>query len=66
MIWNKGILTLEARSQRGTRQGSQRRADTGGGLLLRFWESDIQKDLDKCVEGIKGYASPTPRKTHNK
>lgn len=28
-----------------------------GWLVLRFWESDIQKDLDKCVGCVTGYAS---------
>ena len=26
-----------------------------GWLVLRFWESDIKKDLDACVETILGY-----------
>lgn len=33
-----------------------------GWLVLRFWESDIQKDLSKCVEYVTSYASP-PCKT---
>ena len=32
-----------------------------GWLVLRFWESDIQKDLGKCVEAVTGYASPPPK-----
>ncbi|MBE6094538.1 MAG: very short patch repair endonuclease [Schwartzia succinivorans] len=30
-----------------------------GWLVLRFWESDIQKDMGKCVECVMGYASPS-------
>lgn len=26
-----------------------------GWLVLRFWESDIKKDVDKCVEDISSY-----------
>lgn len=32
-----------------------------GWLVLRFWESEIQKNLKTCVECVIGYASP-PRK----
>ena len=35
-----------------------------GWLVLRFWESEIQKNLEKCVESVMGYASPcASRKT---
>lgn len=30
-----------------------------GWLVLRFWESDIQEDVEKCVERVKEYASPS-------
>ena len=33
-----------------------------GWLVLRFWESEIQRDLKKCVESVLNYASP-PCKT---
>ncbi len=34
-----------------------------GWLVLRFWESDIQKKLEACVETVLAYASPrAPRK----
>ena len=26
-----------------------------GWIVLRYWESDIKKDLDKCVEDILEY-----------
>ena len=29
-----------------------------GWLSLRFWESDIQKKLENCVENVLSYASP--------
>ena len=29
-----------------------------GWLVLRFWESDIQKKLDTCVKIVLDYASP--------
>lgn len=29
-----------------------------GWLVLRFWESDIQQDLSKCVKSVMDYASP--------
>lgn len=29
-----------------------------GWLVLRFWESEIKKNLDQCVENVMGYASP--------
>ena len=29
-----------------------------GWLVLRFWESDIQKKLEECVETVLSYASP--------
>ena len=32
-----------------------------GWLVLRFWESDIQKDLEACVENVLSYASPRRR-----
>ena len=34
-----------------------------GWLVLRFWESDIKKNLASCVETVLGYASP---RTHPK
>ena len=36
-----------------------------GWLVLRFWESEIQKDLGKCVETVTDYASP-PSKAKGK
>ena len=33
-----------------------------GWLVLRFWESDVQKNLEKCVETVRSYASPRVRK----
>lgn len=33
-----------------------------GWLVLRFWESDIQQDLGKCVENVMNYAAPPSRK----
>ena len=32
-----------------------------GWLVLRFWESDIQKKLDTCVKNVLDYASPRMR-----
>ena len=29
-----------------------------GWLVLRFWESEIHKNLENCVESVMGYASP--------
>ncbi|MBR1760459.1 MAG: very short patch repair endonuclease [Schwartzia sp.] len=29
-----------------------------GWLVLRFWESDVQKKLEECVENVLSYASP--------
>lgn len=29
-----------------------------GWLVLRFWESDVQKNLEACVKNVLGYASP--------
>lgn len=29
-----------------------------GWLVLRFWESEIQRDLKKCVENVMNYALP--------
>lgn len=29
-----------------------------GWLVLRFWESEIQKNLAECVERVREYASP--------
>ena len=29
-----------------------------GWLVLRFWESEIKKDLGKCVERVMNYAPP--------
>ena len=36
-----------------------------GWLGLRFWESEIKKDLEKCVENVMEYTSP-PHKTKQK
>lgn len=33
-----------------------------GWLVLRFWESDVQKNLEACVKKVLGYASPHMRK----
>lgn len=30
-----------------------------GWLVLRFWESEIQKNLENCVKSVMDYASPS-------